>query len=184
MPAPRLTSKITVVNDTAHVELTRGYVATIDAEDVGSVSHLRWNAQVCRRRDGSVRVVYAVSSDRNSNGKQTTVQMHRIISGATEHTFVDHRDTDGLNNRKNNLRSATKAENNWNARTRLDNSSGFKGVSFDKRLGRWKAYICASTKVIYLGLHNTAEAAAAAYDRAAVEMFGGFALTNTKMKTA
>jgi hypothetical protein len=88
---------------------------------------------------------------------------------------LDHINGDGCDNRIVNLRLATASENMRNRRRRSDNTSGFKGVSWSKRSGRWIAHIGINRKIIHLGLFDTKEAAAAAYAEAAARLHGKFA---------
>ena len=101
--------------------------------------------------------------------------MHNQVMGFPKE-FVDHRDHDGLNNQKSNLRKCTQSENQANSRRRIDNGSGFKGVC--RFRNKWQAQISVDGKLKYLGLYQVPELAAIAYDSAAVEHYGQFALTN------
>jgi hypothetical protein len=87
---------------------------------------------------------------------------------------VDHRDGDGLNNRWGNLRESTKSQNQANAKTRSDSRTGIKGVQWRDGIG-WVARIQHEKQRRHLGVFKTKEAAAAAYGRAASELFGEFA---------
>lgn len=106
---------------------------------------------------------------------------HRIVwewvNGVTltENDEIDHIDGDRGNNRIENLRKATRAENQWNAKVRKDNTSGFKGVSWNKKSQRWTANISINGKVTYLGAFPTAEEAHEAYTARARELRGSFA---------
>ena len=88
---------------------------------------------------------------------------------------IDHVDCDGLNNRWQNLRSATRTQNLMNRYRSKHNKSGAKGVSFDKRSGKYHAKIKFDGRLIYLGQFNSLEEAASAYGRAANEYYGEFA---------
>lgn len=87
---------------------------------------------------------------------------------------VDHEDEDGLNNRLINLRDATKSQNGANRGVSKRNKVGLKGVTVDHNSGRYRATIGVNRKQIWLGYHDTPEAAHAAYKRAAEEHFGEF----------
>lgn len=80
---------------------------------------------------------------------------------------IDHRDGNGGNNRWLNLRPASAQQNALNSRRATSNTSGFKGVSWHKKAGKWSAYIILDGRKQHLGLHSTAEAAHAAYMTAA-----------------
>jgi hypothetical protein len=107
-----------------------------------------------------------------------TVYMHRLIAGAAKGFDVDHIDGNGLNNRRNNLRVCTHAQNIANQRISRANTSGFKGVSWDKRRGAWEAHIKFQQKKRFLGYFSDKADAARAYNAKAVELFGEFASIN------
>lgn len=161
----RQPSTIRIEGSVAYVSLTRGLESVIDSDDVQLVAGRRWYAE--QKRD---RITYARSASW-VDGKAKMVGLHNlIISGAQ---CVDHRNGDGLDNRRANLRVATFADNARNARLRKDNTSGFKGV---KRAGsRWYAQIRVNAKRLHLGSFATPEEAHAAYCRAATQHFGAFA---------
>lgn len=161
----RQPSTIRIEGSVAYVSLTRGLESVIDSADVQLVTGRRWYAE--QKRD---RITYARSASW-VDGKAKMVGLHNlIISGAQ---CVDHRNGDGLDNRRANLRVATFADNARNARLRKDNTSGFKGV---KRAGsRWYAQIRVNAKRLHLGSFATPEEAHAAYCRAATQHFGAFA---------
>jgi hypothetical protein len=97
------------------------------------------------------------------------------MTGEWPTTLVDHEDLDETNDRWSNLRSATKSENGANCGPRASNTSGFKGVIWNKANRNWNAQIRVRGQQMYLGRFNTAEEASAAYANAAREHFGDFA---------
>lgn len=101
---------------------------------------------------------------------------HRVIwlwmTGKWPNHEIDHWDQNGANNRWDNLREATKLQNAKNVALTSRNTSGAKGARFEERSGKWIAEIRVDNRKIWLGLHETMEAAAAAY-RAAVEKYHG-----------
>ncbi len=100
---------------------------------------------------------------------------YAIAHGRWPSQFIDHINGDRSDNRIFNLRECSRLQNNCNSRS--FGKCGFKGVSTDK--GRWRARIGVSgRKMRFLGLHDTPEAAARAYDRAARELWGDFAKLN------
>ena len=113
-------------------------------------------------------------------GNGESMLLHKFIIGAD--STVDHIDGNGLNCRRNNLRTCTHAENMRNTKPHRDNKySGFKGVSYDRHGLRQKRYIArigVERRSIYLGIYETAEEAARAYNTAAVKYFGEFAHLN------
>ncbi|HXJ28162.1 MAG TPA: HNH endonuclease [Streptosporangiaceae bacterium] len=90
---------------------------------------------------------------------------------------VDHRDGDGMNNRWNNLRPATRSQGLMNTRKRSDNTSGHKGVWFDKRRKRWVAEVQINGKKHIYGNFASLEDAVAARDHGARRLHGKFART-------
>lgn len=93
---------------------------------------------------------------------------------------IDHRNGDGFDNRFCNLREASASENARN-RKAVEGSIPFRGVYFHKERGKFAAQIKVDKNWFWLGLHETAELAAEAYDKKAVELHGEFASTNKKM---
>lgn len=168
---------IRIDGDRAYVPLTQGYEAVINVEDVRKVEGRNWNAYIERRKDGSIKAVYGRSNVPRDGGGQRTILLHRVIVDAEGGTLVDHADTNGLNNLRSNLRVVTELQNARNARTRLDNTSGYKGVTWHNQRRKWKAQIWHGGKQRSLGLFISPEDAAAAYARASAEYHGEFGRT-------
>lgn len=141
----------------AYVELTRGLFSLIDSEDAPRAAGSNWSAQFIGKS------WYACSKGR---------QLHRDISGM-DGLQVDHVNLNGLDNRKINHRCCTGPQNRLNQGLRSDNSSGYKGVTFDRRRGRHFARIAKK----FLG-YGTPEECARLYDAAARVAFGEFAWLN------
>jgi hypothetical protein len=113
------------------------------------------------------------------------VKVHRLlysmfVAPIPEPMQVDHVNRDRLDNRLENLRLATSAQNQWN---RSGKSTGFKGISFYKRVGKWMCRITCDGKHYFLGYFDTEMQASIAYDLKAIELYGTFAHTNF-IKTA
>lgn len=89
--------------------------------------------------------------------------------------LIDHIDGDTTNNRFNNLRLASKAENTRNAKKYKHNTSGFKGVCWHNETKKWRAQIRCDYRLVHLGLFDTPELAHMAYCKAAAELHGEFA---------
>lgn len=108
------------------------------------------------------------------------ITMHRLLMNSPVGLQIDHINRNGLDNRLENLRLATPTQNRRNGSLQSNNSIGLKGVRFT-RAGLSKPYratIYVQRRQIHLGSYATPEEAAAAYDRAAVELFGDFASLN------
>lgn len=151
------------------IELTQGLFTMIDDEDFELVSSFSWHFS----SHG-----YAI---RNHEGRKQ--RLHRMLLGLVlgDGIQVDHVNGDKLNNTRANLRVCTNAENMHNRGKTKKNTSGFKGVSLMKDRARknpWRAVIQLNDKNHHLGLFNTKEEAARAYDEAAKELHGEFALLN------
>jgi hypothetical protein len=104
--------------------------------------------------------------------------MHRFILNAKKEYVIDHIDGDALNNQKKNLRICTHAENMRNSQIPINNTSGYKGVSYNKRYKKWEAHISFNNKLLNLGSFNDPVDAARAYNAAALKYHGEFAKLN------
>lgn len=169
-----MTREIRIDGDTAYIPLTRGYEAIIDAADAHLVDGLDWTALVSKRRDGTTRTVYAYRNNYVAPGKSKMALLHRVIMGARDGLQVDHRDGDGLNCKRVNLRIATGSQNNCNQRKGVANTSGCKGVTWDKANQKWRAEIRVDGKRTNLGRHKCLAAAAIAYAKASRALHGEF----------
>lgn len=152
------------------IPLPCGKETKIDAADFYRLGGLSWRSQRANQRAERY-YVYAHAAGRK-------IYLHRAIMNASAGVTVDHRDGDGLNNCRENLRIATRAQNNANRAS--TSSTGYRGV-WRTRCGMFQASISersGSNKCAYLGTFSTADAAARAYDAAAVERFGDFARLN------
>lgn len=153
----------------AEIELSLGKVALIDAEDLPLVDHHNWYAAHINGK-----YWYAFSTTMPISA------MSRLILGATKGQLVDHINRDTLDNRRCNLRFATRSQNSANAvKQRKPRSSRYKGVSWCKQHRKWLATIQVNGTPRRLGLFETEQAAAQAYNTAALEGFGEFAHLNS-----
>lgn len=159
---------------TKQIPLTQGQFAIVDDCDYERLSQFKWFAHKNKH------TWYAQRNEPRGNGKRGFVHMHHEVLSVPPGTRVDHKDSDGLNNTRDNLRPATYPENNRNARKRMDNTSGYKGVSWHKGHRKWIASIRIDDKLRHLGDFATAEEAAAAYDKAAIAAWGEFARINNE----
>lgn len=148
------------------IPLTKGAVAIVSDEDYERVSQYKWSLQSAG---------YAVRGIKR-DGRWTHELMHRFILGdSCAGLDVDHINMDRLDNRRSNLRMATRSQNMANTRAI---SGKFKGVSYDRRRSKYTAVIHVGKHKIWLGYHRTAEDAAAAYNVAAIKFFGDYARLN------
>jgi len=85
-----------------------------------------------------------------------------MLYGKDPADLIDHRDGNGLNNKKSNLRLATGSQNNYNQQKSSTNSSGVKGVTWNANLGKWQAQLQVNKKYHYVGVYSDIEKAAAA----------------------
>ena len=146
------------------VTLTRGKVALLDDEDFERVSAHKW----CYMTAG-----YGARSVCQGKSKRI-VYLHRFLLEAPDGKRVDHIDGNKLNNQRSNLRLCTHQENMQNSKQYANNTSGHKGVAFDKFTGSWKAYINVAGKTVHLGRFPTAELAAEYRNSMAEKVFGEF----------
>jgi len=157
-----------------HGKKAAGRVALIDDEDYALVSQYRWNVSQASRpgRDAGP---YAAAT-RILGSRRVSVRMHQLITGYPQ---TDHRNGDGLDNRRANLRPATVAQNAANQGSRAGTSQ-YKGVSWARRQRRWKAQIRVDYVLRCLGYFVAEEVAARAYDTAALAAWGDYARLNFK----
>lgn len=146
------------------------FSAIVDDADYDRLSELDWYVLLADPAH-----IYARCKRQGKN-----VLMHRLILGTEAGIVVDHIDGNGLNNRRSNLREATHQQNSVNSKKPQTGTatSKYKGVYFYRRLGKWCAQIKVSDAGNYLGLYDTQEAAARAYDAKSLELFGEFARLN------
>jgi len=103
---------------------------------------------------------------------------HRIVMQTPDELETDHINGKRIDNRRENLRVCTASENQMNKKKPKNNTSGFKGVSWEKRRNKFVANIYDRERHIFIGRHATAEEAGRAYDKKAIELFGRFAKLN------
>lgn len=158
----------------ASIPLTNGEMVILDATDYKIVKHFVWRGQQYAGRG----FTYAVGSIRNlKSGKYTPVAMHRLILGATAKEHVDHKNGNGLDNRRGNLRLCSIAENVRNQHARRG-VSRYKGVTWCKQTKKWYARIKRDRRSYYLGRFSSERTAALAYDQAALRLHEDFANLN------
>jgi hypothetical protein len=152
------------------IPLSQGKVALVSEEDFAVLTQNKWYAH----KDPRKHTFYAVRNIKK-DGRTTTIKMHQQIMGCAG---VDHKDGNGLNNCRNNLRQATNSQNLANMRKRPGLTSRFKGVSWSKERKKWVAQVQQSGRTTSLGRFDSEEAAARAYDKFMYEKFDKFARLN------
>jgi hypothetical protein len=150
---------------TKEIKLTRGQVATVDDEDYERVSQFKWQAIP------SGTTFYAVRHIKQAKGLRAEgILMHRALMQTPKGMQAHHRNGNGLDNRKGNLRNVTRKQNLQGRRGWTKKDHGYKGVVFDKRRNKWCLVIHPE--------FDTAEEAARAYDIVANAIYGEYAHLN------
>ena len=159
------------------LQLTRGYVALVDDDDFEWLNSYKWYAKIYKNNNiYAARTLYL--GIENNKKKYHTQRIHHVILDIIDYKIIiDHKNGNSLDNRKENLRIATKQQNMANSKINKNNTKGYKGISLYKN-GRWRAKIYIFKKVKYLGFYENAIEAAQAYNDAAVKYFGEFARLN------
>lgn len=151
------------------IPLTKGYHTIIDIDDFPFISSMKWHVGESRGKTAYAKKMVMIGGQRKSKS------LHQFLFNKP----MDHRDNDGLNNRRSNLRPCTGSQNQMNQGVRRGKkSSRFKGVSWNVRGQKWEAYINVERKRIKLGRHSNEIDAAKAYNQAAAKYHGDFASFN------
>ena len=159
-------------DDMKEINLSQGRVTIVDDDDFEEISKHKWNyAQGYAKRNIAA-----------GAGKQATLHMHVAIMGKTGGLEIDHVNGNGLDNRRDNLQFVTHAQNLQNKAPDKNTSSVYKGVSWNKRIKRWTSQIMIDKKLRHLGRYENEQAAALAYNNAAIKHFGQYARLNTIME--
>ena len=148
------------------IELTQNKVVIVDDEDYEYLNQFKWNFHI-----------YAFRMTHN-NKIRKTIYMHRLINNTPNGLGTDHINHNTLDNRKDNLRTATKSQNAQNGLKRKNKSSIYKGVSWYKNVGKWAACIRVDRERLYLGCSDNEKDMARTYNKAALKYFGEFATLN------
>jgi hypothetical protein len=148
------------------ITLTQGNVAIVDDDDYKMLIAHRWFTM----KSGNQ--FYAVRNENNGK-KRRLIMMHRVILLTPKGMDTDHISGDGLDNRRANLRVATRTQNNINRAASKNNKLNTKGVILHQ--GKYRAEIRFNGKNQYLGSFLTIAEAAAAYQSAAEKLYGEFA---------
>jgi hypothetical protein len=157
------------------ITLTQGKAAIVDDVDYDRLAHLRWYAD-------KVRNIWYARHARTGAERQRSFLMHRLILGAPAGMEVDHRNGDGLDNRRANLRLCTRAQNSWNRHALPRGASRFTGVCMSRL--RWRARISCGNERTNIGDFSREVDAAIAYDEKCRELRGEFARPNFSLTLA
>ena len=158
------------------IPLTQGKVALIDDEDFELVSKFSWYLLKHKKLLYAHCVMYMGRA--NKKDQYCYMYMHRLIMRPSIGMDIDHRDHNGLNCQRFNMRICTTRQNSQNALSHDRSSSRFKGVSWACWARKWRSQIRVNGKRIHNGYFFSEVDAARAYDRAALKYFGEFACTN------
>lgn len=154
-----------------YIPLTRGKVAIVDDIDYPELSKYKWQYSILKSTEYARRGVFV-------EGKTKTIRMHRQIMGVIKGQEIDHLNRNGLDNRRENLRICTRAENVRNVRKRKDSPNEYKGTHFVEWKQQWLARIQIKGRRIAQGYFKTELEAAKAYDKLAKKHHGVFASLN------
>jgi len=158
------------------IPLTQGKVALVDDADYDSLMAMgKW---YCTSKGYAAKTIQIGSWRRGEKKKYKRLLMHRVVINAPDNMQVDHKFGDKLDNRKENLRLCTASQNQGNSATGKNNTSGYKGVVWHTKAGKWNGQIRIRGKKIHLGTYVDKSEAAKAYNAAALEHYGEFARLN------
>lgn len=143
------------------ITLTKGYKTIVDDADYELIKAYKWRVVEANGK------AYAVTW---MNGRH--VYLHRYLMNSPEGKLIEFINGDRLDNRRENIRAVTKTQKQRSKNLSANNTTGYKGVSFNKKAGKYKASIRHKGKLIYLGLFPTAEKASEAYNRKARKLIG------------
>ena len=147
------------------VALTQGQFAVVDDKDYDAVAQFRWRAI-------KNRYTYYAMRDVMRDGRRSSQYMHTLIAGFNQ---TDHRNGNGLDNRRRNLRPASNAENHRNARRSTANTSGYKGIDWEKRRSKWRVRVRDGRRQVTIGRYDDLADAVTARREAAARLHGEFA---------
>lgn len=156
------------------INIGNGLFAIIDNDDYERTKLYKWGTKYCKKSK-KIQAVMSVNQSKWAN----SIYLHRLILNVNDSKIlVDHLNMDVLDNRKVNLRLATRSTNAMNRNKQSNNTSGFKGVSWDKSRNKWESYINYNRKKIHLGRFDNKKEAANSYNNAAKLYHKEFARLN------
>lgn len=151
------------------IQLSQGLHATVDDEDFDWLSKYKWFVVICGGNGGCQRYKYAM----RRNGKKH-ILMHREILKPGTNELVDHKDGNGLNNQRANLRKCDRSQNAANTRSKK-NAAKYPGCSYSKARKKWRAHVRVRGVRKCVGEFDDPDQAVAAYRNARAIEFGEFA---------
>ncbi|MFA5444853.1 MAG: HNH endonuclease [Bacteroidales bacterium] len=148
------------------IPLTQGRFTIVDDDDFVLVNQFKW----CFNSTGYAKRKF----------NKSIVLLHRFLLGLTsaDKVKVDHKNSDGLDNRRSNLRICNDSQNQMNRKISKRSKSGFKGVMWKKEKRKWYAQIRVNGHYHFLGYFDDKTIAAESYNQAAIKYFGDFAQLN------
>ncbi len=153
------------------IPLTQRMVTIVDEEDYAYLNQWKWHTLKVEK------LCYAARSIKQGKGSNQ-ILMHRQLLDVPKGKEIDHKDGDGLNNCRSNLRICNHQQNHFNLRNRINTSSIYKGVYWDKDKRRWRATLVVGGEKKRLGRFKDELQAALAYNQAATVYFGEYARLN------
>lgn len=154
--------------------LTQNRIALVDDEDYDRIAELKWHAHNMHNSG-----IFYAGHFFKINGKYKYAHMHTfILNRIGIKTIIYHKDGNGLNNQKENLRICSSSDNSKNKRQSITSKSKYKGVYLIRKSGMYRARIQVDGKRLHLGCFVNQIDACIAYNNAALKYFGEFALIN------
>lgn len=170
---PRAVSEFVTIAGVTYrtIPLTKNQFAIVDVEEYERLAKYVWYAHGANNRSG-----FYAARDETRDGKKVTVFLHQEVLGKTDDREIDHRDGNGLHNWRLNLRHATHLQNLWNVGLNKQSKSGFRGVHFISRLGKYMGTFKVNGEKVYVGLSDDPAALSVEVERAILEHRGDFAV--------
>ncbi len=150
------------------IKLTQGYSCIVDDEDYEFLSQWKWHVLIGKPH------VYAMRNSEPVDGKRHHILMHRVLNKTPKGRDTDHVNGNTLDNRKANLRNATRRQNMHNRKPNAKGTSKYKGVSWHKQHRKWIVHIQVNKVGHHIGLFHDEKEAALAYEARAKKEFGKF----------
>lgn len=149
-----------------------GHTILFDVEDFELLSQYTWTATYNSKRTS----YYACTTIKKADGKRTTMSMHRLLMDMRYDLThqVDHKNHNGLDNRRCNLRKCTRSQNQWNRRKAKNNTTGFSGVWWDQKLNMFRGSVNCKGKRYFTSYCTTARKAAKLRDELAKKLHSEF----------